>query len=115
MAQHPGVPSPQAIQSVAVHLLALYGVLERRLDPGQALWIRLQAVDERHGAKHGRFSWLTPPSFTGSLTIVDIVKPPTPEARTAVLQRYVQSVWSLWKVDYTATIAGWYKRFIRQG
>ncbi|MCA9961009.1 MAG: hypothetical protein KC443_18340, partial [Anaerolineales bacterium] len=25
--QHPGVPSPQAIQSVAVHLLALHGVL----------------------------------------------------------------------------------------
>ncbi|HLF87607.1 MAG TPA: DUF5946 family protein [Anaerolineales bacterium] len=28
-AQHPGTPSPQSIQSVAVHLIALYGVLEK--------------------------------------------------------------------------------------
>lgn len=37
MVQHPGVPSPQAIQSVAVHLLALYGVLERGVDPGRGV------------------------------------------------------------------------------
>ena len=43
-AQHPGVPSPQSIQSVAVHLLTLHGVLRRGLDPSRALWIRLRAV-----------------------------------------------------------------------
>jgi hypothetical protein len=112
MVQHPGAPSPQAIQSVAVHLLALYGVLERGVDPSRTLWIRLQAVDERHGPKHGRFSWLTPPSFAGSLTVLDIVKQPTPGKRTAVLQQYVTSIWSLWAADHAATVAGWYIQFI---
>lgn len=112
MAQHPGVPSPQAIQSVAVHLLALYGILERGKAPNQVLWIRLQAVSERQGIKHGRFSWLTPPSFANSLTIADIVKQPTPEARTAVLQQYITSIWSLWAADHMATVAAWYKQFI---
>ena len=32
-AQHPGVPSPQSIQSVAVHLIRLHLVLERGLRP----------------------------------------------------------------------------------
>ena len=112
MVQHPGVPSPQAIQSVAVHLLALYGVLERGMAPSQALWIRLQAVNERHGPKHGRFSWLTPPSFAGSLTVLDIVNQPTPGERTAVLQQYVTSIWSLWAADHLATISNWYVSFI---
>ncbi|MCB9422975.1 MAG: hypothetical protein H6667_24455 [Ardenticatenaceae bacterium] len=112
MVQHPGVPSPQAIQSVAVHLLVLYGVLEREMDPGQALWIRLQAVDERHGPKHGRFHWLTPPSFTNSLTVADIVKKPTPGERTAVLQQYVTSIWSLWANNHLDTVAAWYERFV---
>ena len=114
MVQHPGLPSPQAVQSVAVHLLALYGVLERSMAPRQALWIRLQAVNERHGPKHGRFAWLTPPSFTNSLTVLDIVQQQTPGERTAVLQQYVTSIWSLWAADHAATIAAWYKRFIEQ-
>lgn len=43
-AQHHGVPSPQAIQSVAVHLLVLHGVLARAALPEAALWIRRQAM-----------------------------------------------------------------------
>ncbi len=35
-AQYPGTPSEQAIQSVAVHLLALYGVLNLGNVPGEA-------------------------------------------------------------------------------
>jgi hypothetical protein len=38
-AQHPGTPSPQAIQSVAVHLLALYAVLEKGVASEMALWV----------------------------------------------------------------------------
>lgn len=38
--QHAGTPSPQAIQSVAVHALTLFGVLERGVAPDQALWLR---------------------------------------------------------------------------
>ena len=115
MVQHPGVPSPQAIQSVAVHLLALYGVLERDMPPRQALWIRLQAVNERYGQKHDRFHWLTPPSFANSLTVLDIVQPPTPGERTAVLQQYVPSILSRWMADYAETIEVWYDRFVRKG
>ena len=38
--QHPGIPSPQTTQSVAIHLMVLHGVLKRGLEPSQALWLR---------------------------------------------------------------------------
>ena len=50
--QHPGVPSAQAIQSVAVHLLTLQGVLERGVSPEQAMWVRLRALRGTTEARH---------------------------------------------------------------
>src|SRR5262245_53935422 len=52
-AQHPGTPGEQALQSVAVHLLTLYGVLNRGVTPDNALWIRQRALRDKHGKRHG--------------------------------------------------------------
>ncbi len=114
-AQHPGVPSAQAIQSVAVHLLVLYAVLEKGQPPDKALWIRLQAVSEQRQPKYGRYHWLTPPDFTGSLTIADIIAPSTPQARAAQIEPYVREVWSRWGAGHHATIAAWYTQFVEAG
>ena len=43
-AQHPGVPGPQAIQSVAIHLLVLEGVFNRGVAPENAQWVRRRAL-----------------------------------------------------------------------
>ena len=112
MVQHPGVPSPQSIQSVAVHLLTLYGVLEKGLPAKSALWIRLRAVRDGSVPKHNRFIWLTPPSFANSLTIHDIIQALTPTERTAVTDQYVRQIWSTWSADYTNTVANWYAQFV---
>lgn len=111
-AQHPGAPSAQAIQSVAVHLLALYGVLERGVAPQNALWIRQQALSERRQPKLHRFAWLAPPDFAGTVTIADIVQQPTPAARSAHVRRYIDSVWGVWSAAHHDTVAGWYDRFV---
>lgn len=113
-AQHPGVPSDQAIQSVAVHLLTLYGVLVRGVSPANALWLRRRGLREHHGPKHGRFHWLTPPDFAGSLTVADIAQAVTPTARTEQVERYIRTVWSLWAQQHAATIAAWYDKFVIQ-
>ena len=39
-AQHPGTPSNQATQSVAVHLIALYAVFVKGTDIGRLAWVR---------------------------------------------------------------------------
>lgn len=71
MSQHPGEPTPQAIQSVAVHALVLYAVFEQNLPIDQVLWLRQYVLRENIGPKRGRFSWLTPPSaLSQTITIV---------------------------------------------
>ena len=66
-AQHPGIPGPQAIQSVAVHLMSLYAQLERGF-PSDRIPGAIESVLRAKGA----FQWLTPPSFAGALTVLDV-------------------------------------------
>lgn len=111
-AQHPGIPSDQAIQSVAVHTLTLYGVLERGVAMDKVGWLRPRPLRQQRTAKRGRFHWLTPPSFAGSLTIADIVALPTPTARSQKVEEYVKQVWSLWAQAHEDTIIRWYEAFV---
>lgn len=111
-AQHYGVPSPQAIQSVAVHLITLYGVLEQGQSVDNAIWLRTRPLRTGKTSKHDRFHWLTPPDFTVCLTVADIVNAPTPESRAIIMQQYVESVWSTWAALHHETVATWYERGI---
>lgn len=107
-AQHPGVPSPQAVQSVAVHLLALHGVFAHGVGVERALRIRYAALDERGGRRHERFRWLAPPDLAGPHTVAAIVREPTPSARAAAVARYVEHVYRAWAAEYGPVIEGWY-------
>jgi hypothetical protein len=112
-AQHPGMPSSQAIQSVAVHdVLTLHGIFAYGIGVEQALWLRRAALQERKSPRHGRFTWLEPPDFNGTLTIAAIVAEPTPEARTAALQRYAEQIYHVWAAAHGTTISEWFGRFI---
>lgn len=111
-AQHPGTPSAQAVQSVAVHLLTLYGVFVRGVAPDKTLWIRQRALREKKNPKRDRFWWLPPPDFAGSLTVADIVQAPTPPARAEKARDYVEQVWSLWSQPHLQTLSIWYDEFV---
>lgn len=111
-AQHPGIPSAQAIQSVAVHLLTLYGVLECNVAPEQTLWIRQRAVRGAARERHARFVWLTPPDFAGSPTVADIVTAKSPSERTERAVEYITAIWQLWEKSYRRTVVGWYEQYV---
>ena len=111
-AQHPGTPSDQATQSVAVHLLTLYGVLERGVPLADVLWLRQRPLRGLLEARRRRFSWLAPPVFEGGLTIASIAGEPTPESRAARVRPYVESVWAAWADEHRSTVADWYERYV---
>ena len=111
-AQHPGTPSPQSVQSVAVHLLTLHGVFLRGVEPTKTVWVRQRALRGHGRAKHDRFHWLAAPSFTGSLTIADIVQAPTALERAAVAQSFIKTVWIQWAERHASTISHWYDMYI---
>ncbi len=108
-----GAPSNQAIQSVAVHLLTLYGILVRGVSIDWAVWLRTRPLRDGSQPKHSRFVWLPPPSFEGSLTVADIVAAPTPIARAERIKDYVHNVWSIWwATEHAPTIVRWYEQYV---
>lgn len=102
-AQHPGSPGPQAIQSVAVHLLNMYGYLVRKRPVGipQSL-----GLTEHKGAFH----WLQPPSFGSSRTVFDVPFDAPAVEIAAAARAWSESVWAAWSRHH-AQIVEWYSKY----
>lgn len=105
-AQHHGTPTPQAIQSVAVHLLVLHGVLARGVAVDAALWIRRQAVRNK-----GVFTWLTPPDVDRAYALRHCVPGPGIETPCS-LEAYVTSVYEAWQTLHVRQLDRWYDEFV---
>ena len=105
-AQHPGTPSPQAIQSVGVHLLALHGVIDRGVTAEHAMWVRRRPLRWK-----GIFSWLEPPDLSRTLTVADVALSPQ-GLRAAQAAIYSGSVYEAWAAPYRDVIAQWYDRYV---
>jgi hypothetical protein len=102
--QHHGHESPQAIQSVAVHLLDLHGIISGRTT--QPLWSIARALRRR-----GVFHKLTPPPLGGALTIRHLF--PAGGVLTPVTQtQYVLSVYEAWMSLHRSTVHEWYERYV---
>lgn len=102
--QHHGDDSPQAIQSVAVHLLNLHGIISGRTT--RPRWPIARALRVR-----GVFHKLTPPKLGSALTIRHLFGGGgvvTPATRT----EYVRSVYEAWSALHRATVEEWYERYV---
>ena len=99
--QHPGKPSPQTIQSVAVHLIRLCLLLERSLPMERANAAMLKASEQEK-----RFVWLTPPASLGAVTVADVWQAQALEAHMAAVRRWSESAWEAW-TPHHATIRTW--------
>lgn len=97
-AQHPGVPDPRAIQSVHVHLLALYLLIERKAEPRFISRVMGQAAQ----TQKGKLSWLTPPSDLGKITVVDILGADSPEEHGKRAEAWGRCVWEAWREHHAA-------------
>ena len=89
--QHPGTPSPQSIQSVCVHLIGLYVVLERNFDGKRALEAVRAAADGSRA-----FHWLEPPTHHYEVTILDVHCAGDPAAHTAAMAALAEITWVAW-------------------
>jgi hypothetical protein len=93
--QHPGSPSPQTIQSVAIHLISLYLVFERRYDLQRAT----KAM--QHAASHKpQFRWLDPPTSLGDITVVDIHQARDPAEHVERVEAWAKAIWNVWEAHH---------------
>jgi hypothetical protein len=104
--QHPGEPGEQTIQSVAGHLVSLYATLVLRLPIDSA-----HDLIRRVTARKGQYRWLTPPSFEGARTIVDVMRDRDRLARAARL--WARDAWQAWQSHHDQ-IRAWHKEVYDQ-
>ena len=93
------------MQSVGVHLVGLYLVLERGLRPAD-----LSATLQRLLARPPAWRWLDPPEPNGTLTIASLeaaAAEPAPALDRAI-DAYVRGVWDAWS-RYREQVADWAK------
>ena len=105
-AQHPGESSPQATQSVAVHLVVLHGVTHHSVSPADLVALRTDAVAV--GRRKGGYPRLLPAPSEWELTIHDVVAASAP-ARPGKAGDYVDSVLAAWSIHHAERISEWYQ------
>ena len=99
--QHPGRPSPVAIQSVCGHLMSLCVVLESQAPYSHADRVLKAAVDGKIP-----FWWLTPPRSRGTLTVVDVHGAASTDEHRERVHAWAHSAWSAW-ADHHDTVRSW--------
>lgn len=104
-AQHPGDNSPQATQSVAVHLVVLEAILGHGARHEDAIRIRVAAVE--NGRKAKGYPKLDPEPKRWVLTVQDVADAPDAGERGAIAARYAETVWSTWRESHGDTITAW--------
>ena len=99
--QHPGQPSPQSIQSVAVHLIRLCLLLDEGAEIGRANELMVAATKMK---KH--FVWLTPPPSRGAITVADLHRARSAAEHVEVERSWAEAAWQAWSPHH-ATIRTW--------
>jgi hypothetical protein len=102
--QHHGEDSPQAIQSVAVHLLNLYGIISGKT--AHPRWPIDRAIRNR-----GVFHKLDPPELGSALTIRHLF-PGGGVVTPVTRSQYVVSVYEAWMALHRSTVEQWYERYV---
>jgi hypothetical protein len=102
--QHHGEDSPQAIQSVAAHLLDLHAIITGQTTlPG---WAIGRAVRTR-----GVFHKLAPPPLGSALTYRHLF-PGGGVVTPVTRSQYAVSVYEAWMALHRSTVEQWYERYV---
>jgi hypothetical protein len=99
--QHPGVNVPAARRSVGVHLSRLYLLLEGGWPMDRANNAMLAITQFKD-----RCHWLEPPSMTGTLSVLDVLRAASYQEHENRVGAWAESVWKAWAVHH-ATVRKW--------
>jgi hypothetical protein len=105
--QHPGNTGAPAVLSVAVHLIALYSYLEAGLPIGEAPTVLIQA-----GSAPELYRWLSPPTFDGVATVLDVVRMSAPADQARAAAEWAEASWDAWRTHHDQ-VRLWYRATIR--
>jgi hypothetical protein len=99
--QHPGVEGPQALRSVAMHLMRLCLVYERGMPPASG-----RGLAPRLLAQPPDVAWLAPPAQRGTLTVADVAAAGGADEHLVRVDAWGRDVWEAWSEQH-ATVRRW--------
>lgn len=91
-AQHPGEPNPKSIQSINVHLVGLFLVLERQLKPEFAR--KVIGIITNHFKTE--LNWIEPTFPLGEINVSHVVLAKTAEEHRELVYKWAKEVWAAW-------------------
>lgn len=96
-------------QSVAIHLIALYLMIEKKmpLEAVSTVMGRILSSDKQVKLENEE---LISPANLGTLTVADVVKATTPEEHTELVWKWSRSAWDAWK-SYHHKVQEWYEKY----
>jgi len=89
--QHPGEPGRQSVQSVNIHLISLYAVLNSNFDGKKATKLIGDIL-----AKQPVFEWLDPPVPNGTKTIKDVLLAKNKDEHEKLVRIWAEDVFTCW-------------------
>jgi hypothetical protein len=89
--QHPGKPCRRSTQSVNIHLLSLYLVLEKNMN-GKTATRAIRNIL----SKKINFEWLDPPIPNGTMTIIDVIPAKNYTEHEEKVLEWAKNVWNCW-------------------
>lgn len=95
--QHIGDGSSQAIQSVNVHLAALYWAIEKNMNYSKIP----QYIEKLILSNKAQFRLLSAPSFQDTLKAIDIAKASSSEEHCQIVKLWAEQVWNAWGVQHS--------------
>lgn len=104
--QHPGKPSHKSTQSVIVHLISLYFVLEKGLEGKQATQKIQKALQSNL-----HMEWLEPPQLENTITVLYVNDAVGKEEHEKRVREWALSVWEKWYSLYKDKINNWVQSF----
>jgi hypothetical protein len=88
--QHPGTLSPQSVQSVAVHLISLFAVLNLGYSHRDATNLIKRCANQ------GTFEWLDPPRGVATLNVLHPLQATSATAHIAAVKEWATYAWQSW-------------------
>ncbi len=99
--QHPGRPSPQTIQSEALHLIRLCLTLQEGCTCSRAI-----AGMKAAARNKAKFYWLEPPPSRGGVTVLGVRGAASADEHGKLVRRWAEASWAAWS-EHHGVIRQW--------
>jgi len=103
--QHPGKPGRQSIQSVNIHLISLYAILNKNFDGQKATKLIGDLL-----SKQPTFEWLDPPVPNGTKTVKYVLAAMNKQEHEQLVREWADDVFKCWYSKHKKVIEIFFQR-----